>query len=128
MLTMNPHSPARDRDDAPSPRVTPVRTRRARSLRLGAIALALATALVLSGCGKRIDTAWLREAIKDQLTGLGVHVTDVSCPKIRDVSRGDTFRCTVTTDAGAHLDVDVRQNTTSGEVSFTIGDGLLALQ
>jgi len=70
------------------------------SARTGAIALAVAAALAVSGCGETvIDDVKAEGAIQDSLEkSLDAKVTSVECPSDQEVEAGKRFDCTADVD------------------------------
>lgn len=72
--------------------------------------LAAASAIALAGCGT-IDSDKLEEEISDGVTGdlqrFDVSAESVACPDDIESETGATFECTITTDSGQELIVEV---------------------
>jgi hypothetical protein len=83
--------------------------------------LAVAGALLLTGCGEKLDTRRIEFDVKQKLEErTGAKVVSVDCPGDVEPKRGDTFRCTARTAAGEQVPVEVVQEDESGTVRWRV--------
>jgi len=85
-------------------------------------ALAVVGVFALTGCGKKLDNSSVENGVRDKLAAEGVTVTSVSCPKDREVKKGDTFECTVAVSSGQTLNVTLEQTDDSGTLSIDVAN------
>jgi hypothetical protein len=78
--------------------------------RLAVLALALALAVVLAGCGETvIDDVKTEDAIEQNLeSSLGKKVQEVDCPSDVEVEAKATFECSITLAGGKEETVRLR--------------------
>jgi hypothetical protein len=81
---------------------------------------ALGLALVLTGCGTKLDMAKLSTSISDGIKNqLGIEVASVNCPQEERMAKaGDTFECEVTPKDGGKLTVKVTEKDDHGNVDW----------
>jgi len=78
-------------------------------VRRAVAALALAAALALTACGGKVIDHQKAEAFIDQdLAGVDVAVTDVTCPAEIEIEAGADFECEVTIENGDRAVVQMR--------------------
>ena len=81
----------------------------------------IAGALMLAGCGQKLDTGKIESDVKRDLAGrTGAKVVSVECPGDVEPKRGDTFRCTARTAAGEQVPIEVVQEDDSGTVRWRV--------
>jgi hypothetical protein len=95
--------------------------------RLAIWAAAAVVGVVAVGCGsEQLDVAKGEGLIATELgprIGLKASEAKVACPDDLAIEKGATFECTLSTPAGAKLDVGVEQTSDAGDVSFNFVDG-----
>jgi hypothetical protein len=90
------------------------------------LSLVLSLVLATAGCGQsKLDTSRLESQIKKTLSDrTGFQIRSVACPDDVDAKKGDTFRCTVTTDRNEQVGVNVTQDDGQGGVTWKLAGPL----
>jgi Domain of unknown function (DUF4333) len=91
-------------------------------VRLAVVVTALAAAVALSGCTKKIDTSKAERSIKVGLESRarnGVAIASVACPSNVAVKKGNNFACTVKARNGKTAKVEVVQTDNKGNVTYS---------
>jgi hypothetical protein len=98
------------------------------SKNISIVLLAAGMAVVLSSCGKTIDTAKIEKLIQDGLVQAGGGaIKSVVCPKDVQQQASKGFICTGVLDSGSGFDIDVQQKDAEGNVDWKVASikGLL---
>jgi hypothetical protein len=90
--------------------------------RLLAIVLVAAAAVLGAACGEaKLDTARVEDQIGETLAKrTGVGIDSVECPGEVEAKKGDSFRCTATTEREEQIVVNVRQDDDEGAVTWNV--------
>jgi hypothetical protein len=90
-------------------------------MRTIALALALASAVAVSGCSKTLKMDTVKTSIASGLASkLGLDFDAVNCPETREIKTGDTFACTATVKGGGDLPVSVTQKDDQGNIVWKL--------
>jgi hypothetical protein len=83
--------------------------------------LVIAGALMLAGCGQKLDTGKIESDVKRELVGkTGANVVSVDCPGDVEAKQGDTFQCTARTAEGGQVPIEVIQEDGEGTVRWRV--------
>jgi hypothetical protein len=78
-------------------------------------------AMMLAGCGSRLETSHVERSIKDGIAKqTRLPVRSVSCPNDVKAKKGDTFRCTAVSAKGDRVVVLVTQLDDKGHVTWRV--------
>jgi hypothetical protein len=79
-----------------------------------------------AACGEsKLDTSRLESQIKKTLSDrTGFEIRSVACPSDVKAKKGETFRCTVTTNRNEQVGVNVRQDDSKGGVTWKLAGQL----
>jgi hypothetical protein len=90
--------------------------------RMFAVLLCLG-AVVLAGCGKRLDTGKIESEIKKGLIDqTGAKIAAVTCPNDVKPKKGNTFQCTAKAVNGKGVKIQVIQEDGNGRVSWRVAN------
>ena len=83
--------------------------------------LVIAGALMLAGCGQKLDTGKIESDVKRELVGkTDANVVSVDCPGDVEAKRGATFQCTARTAEGGQVPIEVIQEDGEGTVRWRV--------
>jgi uncharacterized protein DUF4333 len=84
-------------------------------------AIACLGALMLAGCGKKLDTDKIERGVEQGLMDrTGTKIASVTCPDDVEAKEGDTFRCTAKASSGESLQIEVVQEDDEGHVRWQL--------
>ena len=87
---------------------------------------ALSACLALVACGEdsNLDTAALESQMKETISDrTRIPIASVACPDDVQPKKGDTFRCTATTERGERVLLNVTQEDDEGAVKWRVVRG-----